>query len=143
MSENKLTNEEIARVFAIYWGCEIIGVESGGVAPNTYVDSRAKYLMSCGKVKLLLTPLSAITDEHAIEASFIFNNDGRFKKCSMKRAAEYKKYVEEYCTDYNNFYVKMYLIQQGYAVPLFFGVNHWANGKDAIQLEIAIDRTKI
>jgi hypothetical protein len=33
------------------------------------------------------------------------------------------------------------LIKKGYAVPLFFGSNHWANGKNAIELNIAIDKT--
>ena len=32
-----------------------------------------------------------------------------------------------------------YLISESYAVPLFFSLNHWANGKTAIELGIAIE----
>jgi hypothetical protein len=33
-----------------------------------------------------------------------------------------------------------YLISKGYAVPLWFGIDYWANGKTAIELNIAIQK---
>jgi len=36
-----------------------------------------------------------------------------------------------------NYDAYLYLISKGYAVPLFFEPNHWANGKTAIELNIA------
>lgn len=38
-------------------------------------------------------------------------------------------------------FIWQYLISKGYAVPIYFSPNHEANGKDAIQLGIAIDKT--
>lgn len=38
-------------------------------------------------------------------------------------------------------FIWQYLISKGYAVPLFFAPNHWANGKTAIELGLAIDKT--
>lgn len=35
-----------------------------------------------------------------------------------------------------------FLIQQGYAIPLFYGVGHSLNGKNAIEIGLAIDSTK-
>jgi len=41
-----------------------------------------------------------------------------------------------------SFEIYQYLVQQGYAVPLFFGLNNCANRKTAIELGIAIDKTQ-
>jgi len=38
-----------------------------------------------------------------------------------------------------NYDAYQYLISKGYAVPLFFEPNHWANGKNAIELRLAVD----
>jgi hypothetical protein len=40
-------------------------------------------------------------------------------------------------------FIYQYLIQQGYAVPLFYGVGHPMNGKTAIELGLALDATAI
>jgi len=41
--------------------------------------------------------------------------------------------------DIQNAYIYQDLIHKGYAVPIYFGPDHWANGKTAIELGIAID----
>lgn len=45
---------------------------------------------------------------------------------------------QQYCPA--SYIIHQHLIQKGYAVPLWFGINHWANGKDAFQLGIAIEK---
>lgn len=144
---NKLTNEEIARVFAMYYGCGITHNKNYTIEViNSYMFFSEIIL----KYKLLLTPLSAITDEHAIEVGKMEIPEGGLEYLSHdKKTITFGRYgndgwMNEYVffDDINNFQ-HQYLIQQGYAVPLWFGVNHWANGKTAIELEIAIDKTKI
>lgn len=57
---------------------------------------------------------------------------------------EYNLFVQANLIQSSNpltIYAYQYLIFKGYAVPLWFGVNHWANGKTAIELGIAIDKT--
>ena len=170
---NKLTNEEIARVFAMYYNSEYqfgyatnnsgkgIGVVNFNFQFNEYeagVNS-----------KLLLIPLSAITDEHAINLAELVNDekyeitetfkvikeDERISVYSSK--AEHSdtplgsyRYETRIYTDCYTTRIKpysetrqipyeayQYLIQQRYAVPLWFGIGHWANGKTAIELGIA------
>lgn len=131
--ENKLTNEEIAKVFAMYLGCEVtdysgVGITGMGIDISTGisqygVSTSGENLFDFGKVKLLLTPLSAITDEHDKERTALFNS---YDDSGIAYPFMYQ-----------------YLISKGYAVPLFFGINHWANGKTAIQLQIAIDKISL
>lgn len=81
---NNLTNEERARIFAMYMPCEVIisnnvvctaiGVSHIGkgnilVPTKGDVDDYAEAPLSM--TQLLLTPLSKITDEHAIEIANI------------------------------------------------------------------------
>lgn len=170
----QLTNQERARVFAMYYGCKY-QIEIEGQADCLINDS---YAIQCRErepsistnAKLLLTPLSKISDEDAIEVAKVVtrysgkaiamrykNSSGAisvilsdrhdkgspytrldiFKDLSMQWIG---KDLEE--VDYFNLpFVHQYLISQGYAVPLFFALNHWANNKTAIELEIAIDKT--
>ena len=139
---NKLTNEEIARVFSMYYFAECITVkykEKGFVKHIGKIPNDANYY------NLILTPLSSITDEHAIEVAKCcgFNNiswsDKRKRSIgkeivyaiSDNVSISYEVYAFEIT------YVFQYLIQQGYAVPPFFGIGHPCNGKTAIELGIA------
>ena len=82
---NKLTNEEIARVFLMYYNAEIINPRFKGT-PLQYKNSMGRWFEASKyertkeefwtERKLVLTPLSAITDEHAIEVAKCcgFNN---------------------------------------------------------------------
>ena len=151
---NKLTNEEIAKVFLMYYNAEIINPRFKGT-PLQYKNSMSRWFEASkyeqtkeefwAERKLVLTPLFAITDEHAIEVTKCcgFNNiswsDKRKRSIgkeivyaiSDNVSISYEVYAFEIT------YVFQYLIQQGYAVPLFFGISHWANGKTAIELGIA------
>jgi hypothetical protein len=148
--EQQLSNKEIARVFAMYLGCEIVYQQNhslvfkvSGIVIENIIDEN----LETPDRLLLLTPLSKITDEHAIEVAKMYYStevnctakDGRhiINKYFIKGInSSFITYVE--C-----FFFFQYLIQQGYAVPLYFGINHPCNGKDAIELGIAIDKTAV
>lgn len=161
VEENKLTNDEIARVFAMYLGKECVVVleksaaEFHGTpysAPMKIVSEtlRGLYISESnpGKsdFKLLLTPLSEITDEHAIElinlTKLVHAINPKLIEHRDKRLLQYWDGVagNEVTIMWNdlNAVQHQYLISKGYAVPLWFGINHWANGKTAIELNIAI-----
>ena len=179
---NKLTNEEIARVFLMYYNAEIINPRFKGT-PLQYKNSMGRWFEASkyeqtkeefwAERKLVLTPLSAITDEHAIEVAELVNdekyrNGETFKvvkederisvhSSKIEHTKAYKLEGYRYETRiYTDCYITpikaysetrqmpyeayQYLIQQNYAVPLFFGLYHWANGKTAIELGIAISK---
>lgn len=118
--------------------------------------------------KLLLTPLEQITDEDAVEVAKIFRSDILWDNVSVEPYCVKIKGAlngEHQCTltvwhdmDFefkwddgthtmqpdNNYSYKLreLLISRSYSVPLFFGIDHWANGMDAIQLGIAVAKTK-
>lgn len=148
--DNKLTNQEIAKVFAMYIGCalyirpygtihkaklsgvlpdKIFAQADGDKAPSFY------YTEKC-ECKLLLKTSYSITDEDAIQVAkfqgWIINEDN-LKNVSWSLQNEFFE------IDYTTY---QYLISKGYAVPLWFGVDHWANGKTAIELGIAIEPNK-
>ncbi len=146
----KLTNDEIARVFAMYIGLsectdsrynnrgllETV-TRTGNIAlevGNTYSHTN---ISNC---KLLLTTLDKISDEHAIEIKNLLdvsNAVWEIDEYTTKDIANWllgkRLYMYSHCFQL--------LVLNGYAVPLFFGLNHWANGKTAIELGIAIDKT--
>jgi hypothetical protein len=173
---SNLTNEEIRKVHAMYWGQYIIKVmlASWDGEPLREIDILTMESDSFKYFKLSLTSLKLITDEHAIRLAELIN-------CSKYAADETFKVVKEderisvhssevkhetipifgyrYETRiYTDCYVSgigMYsltkqmpyeayqqLINWGYSVPLYFGLDHWANGKTAIELGIAIDKSK-
>lgn len=154
-----LTKEEIAKVFAMYMDAKVrvclygyttnINAISKGLISldNSPTNNRptAFVSQSVWGIRLLLRPLSAITDEDAIEVAklslFTGNPEAYVKvgKDIIERVINYKSYTHRrmvFCPEQY-----LFLISKGYAVPLFFAPNHWANGKTAIELGIAIDNT--
>jgi len=156
---NKLTNEEISRVFGMYLDCEIFKFYTKLIAVNTedieYViledegfNSRILSFTNTSP-KLLLTPLSSISDEHAIEVAKVFGGIDHLSDES--KIAQVKELIctNQLYTKQTNItgsrwgYVFQHLIKKGYAVPLWFDIDHWANGMTAIEMEIAFDKNKI
>jgi len=135
----KLTNEEIARVFAMYWGCRL---DAGMI---TKVDSFWMNKVSNGETDtvLLLTPLSKITDEDLVACYHLHSGlIGYDYTCDFKPALEMARHwinMDGEKTLCKLTQLSEYLRSKGYAVPLFFGLNHWANGKTPIELGIAIE----
>ena len=142
----QLTKEEIARVFAMYLGCECKWRQ------HTYKVNSAKFvtgindILPFNETKLLLTPLEKISDEHAIEVA-------RFKKKNIFQENDYDRPRTKHgmkdlgngiCISKNMCWEGyQYLISKGYSVPLFFGLNHWANSKTPIELNIGIEKTSM
>jgi hypothetical protein len=143
----KLTNEEYQTVFALYYHAECITTEfpqKGKVKHIGSIPTDANYY------KLLLTPLEKISDEHAVEvADFVFTKSVKENERLRigKNFIDYtyldrglshydSEELNEFDTNHNRM-IFQYLISKGYAVPLWFGIDHWANGKTAIQLGIA------
>ena len=91
-------------------------------------------------VRPVLTPLASITDEHAVEVAKL---SFKVRYCENNTPILHFVGREVLGSDYKNvlkWEIREYLISKGYAVPLWFGLNHWANGKTAIELEIAIEK---
>lgn len=174
--ENKLTTEEIAKVFAMYWGQDIVcRPEYEEHSGSPIHNALSLFVLGMFKIEnhiLLLYTLPDIADEHAIEAAELIN-DKKYPEAESFKVVKEGEKISVYSSEVRHsdmpsfgfryetklyadgYAVKMgtsrptyqmpyeayqYLIQKGYAVPLFFGVNHWANGKTAIELGIAIKR---
>jgi len=170
---HNITNEQVARVFAMYLGCEIRygeneeastleSIATSGLIGDENRDERGEGWYDQSDCKLLLTPLHAISDEDAIEVSKLFwrgSATNEERKYLGRMAVGF--HFENYSWDYENGFdtaknrkriseigfiaatrIYQYLIQKSYAVPLFFEPGHPDNGKDAIQLGLAIDKTK-
>lgn len=64
----ELKNEERSRIFAAYWGAKFI-VKKEISAIERVVNWRCLQFINSLDYQLLLSPLSAISDEHAIEVA--------------------------------------------------------------------------
>ena len=146
----KLTNEEVAKVFLMYYFSECTTVQHPPFEKGTVnigaIPTDADYF------KLLLTPLAKIGDEDAIEVAKVYTGNirgrSRADKYELIRAGkETVNLIIEgtvgFVCSIDVCFAYQYLISKGYAVPLFFAPNHWANGKTAIELNIAIDKTEV
>jgi len=157
----KLTNEEIARVFAMYWGGKVSTIDGDGKMLTLYpkcitvklnkitfgqelhgLDDgngglHRSYPHYGGSCKLYLTSLSKITDEHALDVAKI-NGIRTENPLLVGKSISYWLKIQGENRDCT-IEIFQYLIQKGYAVPLFFGINHWANAKTPIELGIAIE----
>ena len=142
-----LTNEQIARVFAMY----VNGKCEKGHQPIKMIDPRGNkvivtlYALSSDRqylreAKLVLKPLSAINDEDALEVA---NFQGLLWHDQSEAIALGKKvafYDRQSILHWNTY---QYLVSKSYAVPLFIAPNHPDNGKDAIALGLAMDATTL
>jgi hypothetical protein len=155
---NKLTNSEISRVFAMYHGqrCIIAAGEFKeqtlpvcGSLPNGKIicgDYSVRFV-ECVDCKLLLIPLEFITYKHAADIANLADPYNTLEidynaKRGKELIFEYIKSSRCNISGTDWWQIFQQLILWGYAVPLFFGPDHWANGKDAIELGLAIDKTK-
>lgn len=146
----QLTNEEIARIFAMYMPKKII--HSGGSAWS-YPQFRILFGWSSIDVDDLVfdidechfeaTPLNKISDEDAIEIWKIANHyPSNEPEIEWAKKSVFVEVINKNWHKIRND-IYQYLVQKGYAVALFFGINHPLNGKTAIELGIAIDKTTL
>jgi len=133
----QLTNQEIARIFAMYlytetwhysdWKEDSTGVLSGQLL-NLVKDTGTKHGL------LYLTPLEKISDEDAIEVASFYGFKLTGDVTPENLASFGRNQVQ---LDIEKSWLWQFLIQKGYAVPIY------PYGKTAIELGIAIDKTTI
>jgi hypothetical protein len=176
---SNLTADQIKRIFAQYWGQRILMLTLH--SDRLQLVDHFLYPRFSFDMKLALTPLSSISDEHAIEVARLamwcpelidFKENDLIKDVNIEENIDHQSthvilkvshffhegYVtikfdgiifltdenmekQEYTPALNLIY--NYLKQKGYAVPLFIEMGHPHNGKTAIELDIAIDKTLI
>ena len=139
---------------------KICGVNSSctDIKPDTWdYNNKPPRSWEFDELNLILRPLKSITNEDAIEVARL-NEDFYsvyiepedllrdemdehsflvYQRCFVDRDDRIE-YVFSDCLKSDQF---QYLIQRGYAVPLFIAPGHPDNGKTAIELGLAIDST--
>lgn len=190
----QLTSKENEKVCAMYFGCDFIvdrfgnhvfcrmGIRNTCDYPIVIYKSEferlcielpidSAYAAMVSEIKLLLTPLSSITDEDAIKVAELIRNckytektkvitDGNQTSVYSSEIVlndksvgfRYRTTIYDDCfirieagkpTSIMNYEAYQYLISKCYALPLFFAPDHWANGYTAIELGIAIDKSSL
>ncbi len=142
---NTLTKDEVVKVFATYWGCRCQRMVTKTGLPSGDGD-----VLICGHdlmeslkntntwfYKIILTPLSEISDEHAKEVAILEEPRSMHYHTIERGRYLLKGFSSIGWPCYN------YLISKGYAVPLWLGINHVSNGKTAIELDIALNSTTL
>jgi hypothetical protein len=136
----QLTNQEIRKVFALYYESEHkwIGYDEASIIinHNTGDISCSKFVTS----KLLLTPLDQIPESNIL--CMALNRFGNYDSFGREYpiATLIKKMISVLKNSHFVYQEYQYLIALGIAVPLWLGTDHWANGKTAIELVVAMER---
>lgn len=137
----KLTNEEIMRVFALYGSADVM----------TYVPGMDPV---CGKI---------VGIHYTQEDVIVLDQDGSWRywptevKLILYHKPEPNKvdhslpYIEEAMHIFDRYgnvpighaYKLQHLLKSQVAQPLWFGIDHWANGKTAIELGIAVEKSNL
>lgn len=94
-------------------------------------------------IKPVLIKLEDTTDKDAIDIAKIFHPDVEQKHKPEYGKVRLKELNITMINCYTSWRLYQHLIKKGYAVPLWFDIDHWANGMTAIELGIAFDKTKI
>lgn len=142
-----LTREETAKVFAMYYGQMFKhDVYTGIIQNNGSVEHSFDNVMD---KKIILTDIKNITDEHAVEVAKICGikpEDIEYMVAQLLgfcRNHDIYYWIDLYrITPKESYSILQYLISKGYAVPLFFGLDHPCNGKTAIECGVAIEKSK-
>lgn len=139
----QLTIKEKAKVFAMYLGCKTILNDSLDSLRNmTAREVEDMELFGIGT--FYLDRIESITLEHKNNLGMVLN--GLNVPSHLDIAAEF--WIKQLFNGIPNkrcpmadVFAYQYLVSKCYAVPLFFGIGHWANRRTAIELGIAIDKT--
>ena len=116
------TNEEKARVFAMYLGCKAYdlyaereSVLTGVLSTNVALEYRGlSFSRNYNEAQLILTPLEDITDEDAVEVANIIR-PGKWK---VKRHAQYIKYIDVIHDEYEYISINIFFLT-GKVTPYF------------------------
>lgn len=143
----ELTKEQQAKVFALYLGCkfkdygideeednigELIAVNSEGFCTDEYGNIDIPFKA----IKLLLRPLSSITDKELVEVAAIhygYNID------TAPNRKHLLAYVKKWLPDNigKHYQMSMWGISHHFAIPLFIAIGNPLNGKNAVEIGIA------
>lgn len=150
---NNLTNEQIARLFAPYIGVQVKLYKTAlngnarleGVSVKTADVNYEGGIMyqPIDNVKLLLTPLSKISDEDAIELAKIHGYNHIEESIQIVREGLKNIDSLEAVTNALLFESYKFLLSSGYDFPQYIEPNHPDNGKTLIELGLAIDKTTL
>lgn len=155
---NKLTNKEIEKIFHLYHGAEYrysneFGTYKGKVEFGHHINLHLEQ-----EAKLCLIPLSSINEEDAIEVARFAYTDivpreeliqigkdyiGYYYHGNELHDSRYGKLKELSCDPLIVMSIHEYLRLKKYTLPVWLGIDHWANHKTPIELGIAVDKTKI
>ena len=154
--EQKLTSQEIAKVFSGHIGCDVIeegsnakgklhaigwlaGVGNGSQRVLVDCSSNEQYWTSIDNIKLIQKNLSSISDEDAIEVFDFISSKYSAGAIKPNHKIAYIQGAINALSK-KNYAVREMLTAKKYAVVLFFSPGHWASGLDAIQLKIAVEK---
>lgn len=148
----------MSAIFAMYSRCDIVRLDTLHVMQLSSVNFFEEYSsvdIFCKfgganwvcksvkeKIRLLLTPLNSITDEHLLIISEImgFNTGSNENNITLAKEVISNNNEGAFLKSWR---VYQFLIRESYAVPLYFSdPNHPENGKSAIEIGIAVDETE-
>lgn len=168
MTQLKLSRSDIpldaqARVFLMYWGQEFVysgsfgtrrkvaGITRGWDIKDDTIDSDSYRVDKC---TLILTHFANISEEHLIQVArmeglanpvitrgfdfTVINDDSYCLTISHNGSVHLTKYNKVQHMDSHEIIIQ-FLASMGYAVKLFFGVDHPANGCTALDVGLAYD----
>lgn len=167
MAEQELTKLEILKVFSKYIPCdcvqegwfpkepkyrEMIAVDLGSWQCRILLNKRTgeNFWFGAHHSYLMLKTLNDVSEEDLIEVAKIAYPDELIHDFLWipQEGRELVKLIERK-TSYtfthrfaNQMYIKDFLREKHYAVPEFFGRDHWATGKTPIELHIAVNVTE-
>lgn len=115
----EITQETRAKIFALYWGQEIaFHLDDSVLLKVEDIISIIKDLPATGRqLSLLLTPLSAITDEDAIEIAKICGIEEGVISSGLKK--DFRKNLSNDLFDDMTIDIADFLRSRGYALPAF------------------------
>ena len=145
---NRLTLEEIKIVLSQYIGCKVKDTLlewSGEKLLINEVNDGICLLLNQGILKLLLIPLVELTNEDAIVIGKIagwshLSDEGLIANVKELMCTNKLFNQQTNIAGFTWFKIHHYLLSKGYAAPLFFVDEHWANGMNALELELAITK---
>lgn len=142
----ELSNEEKAKIFALYLGCDCIdngagikrklvaigGIDNGGFCYGKLKNKAHTFASFVSDFKLLLKPLSSITEEDALEVGEMKGDPYIKHRPNKKHLIDYiRKNIDEW--QEHSVKIYEYLKQRYYAVTLY------PYGKNAFEMGLAID----
>lgn len=139
-------------MFTMYMHCKILNGIDGDEKERILKHSNVETFAYCiiAEPKLILKKLSSINRKDTIKCiEIIYNKESDAMK-SFKESVhgdyyqlfevlqkKHEKHVDS-ASPFIVYSVYELLRQMGYAIPMFFGPNHWANGMDAFDLNLAV-----